>query len=564
VLVAGAVIAASATADASLPASADPVSVTQGNVHSGIDGHVHTAASIAGNIKSAATGTPIYGSVTVYKNGNYVRSGITNPSTGHYEVGGLFAGSYAVCMSGFSVFTSNATGYLGRCYKTAPFNGTVPATATLVTVAAGVQQLGISFKLPNAAAISGRVTNPGGTGLANVGVIAHNRSSGTNVFSNTNSTGHYVVKGLTPAAKGYTVCFNPLGSNVGTGYRPRCYRNTAWSGGTSFPTSANAVGVVLGHVHTGINQTLLRGGAISGKVTDGGNGNPIPGESIAVFTAGGRLVGGASTNPQGNYVARGLAASTGYRVCARPISPTAAVTYHGKCWRAIAWNGGSLPAGTTPVGVQAGSTHTGINFRLSKTIHSLGAIGGQITASAGGLPLQNASVTLFRGGHFVNTTSTDSSGNYKFSGLPPSTSYVVCAKANFVFNPTPPATGWAPRCHLDAPWNGLGVPSSATRISLTAGQLKGGKNIALHAGGEIDGTIFVSGGVTPALNGLNVLVYTLGGRQVASSFSNNIDGTYSVKNLSPANYIVCFDGRFQFGSGFLPQCYNNAAWNGSP
>jgi hypothetical protein len=564
VLIAGALIGAASSADATLPSTATPVTVTQGNVTSAINGHVHRAASIAGNIKSAATGHAIGASVSAYRNGNYVASAGTNPSTGHYEIDGLFGGTYKICVSGFSIYNPPGTGFLGRCYKTAPFNGsTVPSGALAVTVIGGQHKTGISFNLLSAAAISGKVTNGAGTGLPNVSVTAHNRSSGITFYSNSTSIGAYVVKGLTAAAKGYTVCFAPY-SNTGTGYRPRCFKNTAWNGFSSYPTSANAVGVVLGHTHTGINQALLRGGAISGKVTDASNGNPINGDSIAVFTAGGRIVGGATTNSHGNYVARGLAASTGYRVCAAPVNTTPTVTYHGKCWRGIAWNGRSLPAGTTPVAVQAGQTHTGINFRLSKTIHVLGSIAGQVTEKAGGTPLQGASVTLFRGGQFFNSASTNATGHYKFTNLPPSTSYVVCATGKYVFIPTPPATGWAPRCHTDAGWNGVtsSVPAAATRISLTAGQDKTGQNVALHVGGEIDGFVFVSGGTTPAPN-VNVFIYTTGGKEVAYAYSA-FDGSYSVNSLAPATYIVCFDGRYMYGlAGFLPQCYNNVAWNGT-
>src|SRR5438552_1568803 len=89
-LAAGVLIASATTAHASLPSGTTTVVVTQGNVSAGVNGHLHPAASIAGNIKSAVTGAPLSAAVSVYLNGAYAASGFSNASTGHYEVDGLF------------------------------------------------------------------------------------------------------------------------------------------------------------------------------------------------------------------------------------------------------------------------------------------------------------------------------------------------------------------------------------------------------------------------------------------------------------------------------------------
>jgi hypothetical protein len=564
-LVAGVVLATADAADATLPSAATHVGVTSGNVTSAVDGHLHPAASIAGRITQAGTTNPLSASVAVYLNGKYVRSTLTDGS-GTYLVGGLAANSYAVCVSGVNVFTSSSTGFLGRCYKTAAFNGSaVPGGATLVTVTNAQHKTGINIGLPKAAAIAGKVTSPSGTGLSNVFVSAHNRTTGATFFGFTASNGTYSVKSLTAAAKGYTVCFSPF-INSGTGFLPRCYKNKSWSGGSTYPSTATAVSVALGHVHTGISQVVPRAGAISGKVIDAGNGHPVPYDGVLVFTGTGRYVSGTGTNAKGQYIVRGLRASSTYRVCASPTSPTRAVTYHGKCWKAIAWNGGKLPAGTTAVGVHLGSTHTGISFKLSKTVFKLGSIAGTVTEQASGQPLQSADVTVFSGNVAIGTAVTDATGHYNVSDLrASSTGYVVCVSGNSATSVTPtPATGWAPRCHTDVAWTGVGVPSAATKVPLSAGQNKTGIDIALHVAGEIDGTTFVFGGSTPAL-GIPVYVYTTGGRFLTSTSSSYVDGSYSIKNLSaPGNYIVCFDGRDLFGqAGYLAQCYDNVAWNGS-
>jgi len=561
VLVAGVVIGG-ASAQAGLPSGVTNVAVTQGNTHSGVDGHLHVARRISGTIKTT-TGKPVNGFVSAFLNGHPVASGsVTN---GSYQINGLFAKSYAVCIGSFDVFgPANTTGWLGRCYKTAAFNGSkVPSNATLVNLSAG-NKGNINFTVAPAAAIAGKVTSPTGTGLKFVSVFVYNKSTKALFFGSTTNTGTYLVKGLTAAAKGYAVCFNAFGSTSGTGFLSRCYHNKSWNGSVSTASGGTTVAVALGRVHSKVNQALPRGGAIAGKVVDAGTGKGIRGDGVIVYSSTGRFVSSAGTNSSGAYVVRSLAASTSYRVCAAPTSTTPTVRYHGRCWKAIAWNGGRLPSGTNPVSVKLARTHTGINFRLTKTVIKLGSIAGRITEKAGGQPLQFASVSVFRAsGGFAGAASTDATGKYTVTGLPASsTGYVVCASASFASSPTPtPGTGWAPRCYTDVAWNGLAVPTSAHKLPLSAGQKRTGVNIALRVGGGIAGTTTQFGGSTPVPN-VNVEVFTTTGHLVTSNITS-FDGTYSVNSLSPGNYVVCFDGRNTFsGTGFLPQCYNGVAWSG--
>jgi len=156
------------SAQAGLPSGVTNVAVTQGNTTPNIDGHLHLARSISGTIKTSS-GAAVTGSVQAFLNGHAVAFG--SVSNGHYQINGLFAKSYAVCIAGFSVFTpSSSTGFLGRCYKTAGFNGsTVPSSATLVNLSAG-SKTNVNFSVPPAAAIAGKVTSPTGTALKSVSV----------------------------------------------------------------------------------------------------------------------------------------------------------------------------------------------------------------------------------------------------------------------------------------------------------------------------------------------------------------------------------------------------------
>jgi hypothetical protein len=573
VLVAGVLIGTAATATATLPSGVTPVAVAAGTEKPNVDGHLRPAASIEGHISAFAGGT-VSALVQAFAGNKLIRTGSTNGS-GDYLIGGLPANAtgYAVCVSSASGGNST-TGYLGRCYKTATWNGsTIPSGAVRVPLTPGQHETGINITLRSGAAIAGKVTNNGGTALNGVNILAKNRSSGRFFYSYTDGTGHYVLKDLTPSSTGYAVCFNPATLTAGTyGYRPECFNNKAWGGG-SIPSTATPVSVSLGHTHAGISAALPVGGAISGTLTDAGNGNTLANGGVAIFSSTGRYLTSAPTNAQGHYVAKGLAAASADRVCASgPDGVVPGVSYKGKCWKNVAWNGGSLPSGTTGVSVSLGHNHTGINFRLTRVTVQLGSIGGRITERAGGQPLQNALVHLFAlTGTSHSSTTTDATGHYSFSNVRPnSTGYVVCAKASSsTFSTTPtPATGWAPRCYADAAWSGYSYgapPSAATKLPLSAGQDRTHINFALRVGGKISGTVTQYGTAT-TLPGIPVQVFTATGRSLISSYTQG-DGTYSVTGLSPVSstsgYIVCFYG-YQYGvAGYLSQCFLNRPWDGN-
>jgi hypothetical protein len=569
-IVAAVVVGGTATASAGPPSVADKVSVTVGANTTGIDAHLANAAAIQGTVKSAATGHGVNGAtVAAYRNGHYVQSGYTDAS-GKYTIKGLLAGTYQVCVSGQSVYSgAPATGFLGSCVGGVEFdNYAVPSAASKITLSNGQLKTGKNITLKTGAAITGKVTSPSGAAVSFVSVYAYNRSNGRTLYGYTQTNGTYTIKSLPGAAKGYTVCFNPgFGQSQGaTGFLPRCYKNAAWTAGSIYPSTATKVSVSLGHTHAGVSSSLPAAGAISGRITDAGNGKPIPSLGVEILSSSGKFVGYATTNSQGNYTAKGLGAASGDRVCAYPNSISQTTQYNGKCWKNVAWNGRSLPKGTTGVSVNLGKIHTGISLKLSKTTIKVGSIAGTITEAAGGQPLQNAEVDVYTaGGSFAGGATTASDGAYSIDGLRAnSTGYVVCAKAStstFSTTPTPDPGGWAARCYQTAAWNGANVPAGATKVPLSAGQHKTGVNIALLVGGEISGSLFVGGGPATA-SGVQVYLFTTGGKEIDVNYGY---GTYSFTGLAPQfQYVVCFDGRYDSSAqGHRPQCYNQKSWDGT-
>src|ERR1035437_7918162 len=120
----------------------------------------------------------------------------TTTTNGSYTVTGLPAATdYTVCFSatGATGGSSDATGYIAQCYNNQPTS----STATPVTVAADVTTTGINAALAGGGAVSGTVTDAGGTlhGLANVWVSVHSPSTGYR-GNGTAADGSYTVTGL--------------------------------------------------------------------------------------------------------------------------------------------------------------------------------------------------------------------------------------------------------------------------------------------------------------------------------------------------------------------------------
>ncbi|MDT4915542.1 MAG: hypothetical protein QOH89_242 [Pseudonocardiales bacterium] len=570
VLIASATVLGMATAGASLPSTATRIAVTGGSTVAAVDGHLHPAASIAGTVTVGGAHPP--SSVYAYLGGT-VAQAVSTDSTGQYLLRGLrpSATGYNVCVRGEVYGGSSTTGYRGRCYTTATWTGgAVPASAQEIPLTTAQHRTGINITLPSGAAIAGRITNAAGAGIDNTSVSARNRSNGQMIFGQTDGTGHYKLIGLTSSSAGYSVCFDPRYSAAGSyGYRPRCYRNVAWGGG-SIPSAATAVKVTLGNTHTGISQVLPPAGAISGTVTENGTGTPVAGGPVNVFNSAGVAFASATVSSTGHYVVKGLPAGT-FRVCAARVGVSSAVAYPGQCWQSVAWGGGPLPSGTTGVAVTRRHVHTGINFVLTKVTIQLGSISGTITESAGSQPLDGATASLYSSsGASLGSISTDSAGHYLFGYLPASaTGYTICATGGSALSATPmPSTGWAPRCYTDVSWNGVSAPpASATKVPLTAGEDRTGVDVALHVGGKVTGTVYVYGVVTP-LTGVAVELFTPSGRMVGYT-SSAADGSYEFASLAPvaapSGYIACFVGTNLVGTaGYLPQCYNGKSWNGSP
>jgi hypothetical protein len=344
-----------------------PVTASVGTTRVGTDAALVGAGGISGSVREAGGTQHALANawVTVTSESRGTSGFASTDLDGTYTVPGLApATDYKVCFNaGGSDGGSSVLGYGEQCYDNQPTS----ATATPVTVSSGATRAGVDAALADGGAISGTVTDAGGTnhGLAEVTVQVASSSSGNNGgFAVTAADGSYTVTGLA-AGTDYQVCFISAGATGGSsdavGYIDQCY--DLQSSGSVTPVTVSA-----GAITTGIDTALAAGagrGAISGTVTDAGGANHgLANVWVNVYSnTGGNPGGYAMTAADGSYTVPNLADGTDYTVCFSGGGATGGSSdplgYVDECYD------NQPTSGTpTPVTVSAGVTTTAIDAAL--------------------------------------------------------------------------------------------------------------------------------------------------------------------------------------------------------
>ncbi|HEV2887220.1 MAG TPA: carboxypeptidase regulatory-like domain-containing protein [Jatrophihabitans sp.] len=448
--------------------------------------------------------------------GNYV-AGAATSGTGQFVATGLNAGRYLICFFPTSETTGHSiTGYRPGCYRQQPYG--YGDTGTPVVVRAGKITSGLVDYLSVAGAISGRVTDSAGHGIANVGVSANGNDPDHGSASTTGPDGSYVITGL--AADTYQVCFYSQASTGSstTGYLDECYDRQPPYG------LATPVAVTLGHVSSGINAALEVGAAITGRVSDG-NGTPVPNIGVSMYGPG---FGYGYSDSTGTYTITGLPTGD-YTLCfdgSYTTSPEAPYGYTNTC-----------AGGGVTVEVSAGAMST-----FDATVEVAAAVGGTVTGDGG--PVAGVLVSVSDSSGSVSmSVNTDENGSYQITGLAPG-QVTVC------FDPSYTQGGYLRACYHDP----AEPDGSATPISLAAGQLST-VDIELQHGASVTGSVTDASGAP--ISGVFVSAY---GNSQYYFAQTDESGSYTMGGVAPDEYTVCFDPSYAQGpaaGGYAAQCYDN-------
>ncbi|MEP7193173.1 MAG: hypothetical protein ABI903_09935, partial [Actinomycetota bacterium] len=542
-----------------------PVTVAAGATTPGINAALAVAGAISGTVTDAAGSHHGLANVLVYalSSSNRDSQQVTTGADGSYVLTGLPAGSgYAVYFEdlGATGGSSDARGYFDQTWQNQPTSG----TPTPVSVTNGTTTFGINAALVGAAAMSGSVTDAGGThhGLANVSVDVYSVSADRSWNVTTAADGSYVVKGLV-AASDYEVCFSTGssgatgGSSDALGYLDQCWQNKPTSGA---PTP---VTVTSGVTRTGINAALAVAGAVSGSVTEaGGTRHGLANVSVYVNSLSTGEFGFATTASDGSYTATGLPAGTDYEVCfSTAFSDAAGGSSDAFGYLDQCYNNKPTTGTPTPVTVTTGVNRTAINAALA----AAGAVSGTLTDAGGtynGLANVRVSVlSLATGDGGYGQTAVD--GSYTVTGLAPGTDYQVCFDPSSATGGSSDAFGYVEQCYDNQPASG-----TPTRVTVTAGANTAGIGAALIGGGAISGTLTDAGG-SHAGWGWEVSVHSASTGASVSVAGETNPGDYTVSGLPAAtDYEVCFRAYSFSAYGdyieYVDQCYNNQPVSGTP
>ena len=501
------------------------------------------AASISGSVADCLADKPLSG-VTVEllnSSGAVVATTSTN-SSGNYQFTGLRPNAT------YGVEQLLPTGYLNHETDAGSAGGIVSTdldSITQVTLGDGVAATAYNFCDVLPASISGSVVDClANQPLSNVTVELLNSTGAVIQTTMTNNSGAYQFTGLLP---GQTYGVEQI--------LPAGYLNhvtTAGSAGGVVSTDLDSITQVpLGD---GVNATAYNfcdvlPASISGSVADCLAGQPLSGVTVELLSSTGAVLKTTTTNSSGNYQFTGLLPGVTYGV--EQLLPAGYLNHETDAGSA----GGVVSAdldSITKVTLGDGVAATAYNF--CDVLPA--SISGNVGDCQVGIPLAGVTVELLNAnGTVIKTTTTDTSGNYQFTGLMPGVVYGV--------------EQVLPKGHLnnDA-WAGSagGVVAadddSITQVSLGDGVAATAYNFCDVQPVGISGLVAVdtTGHPTTATNlqplaGVTVNLLDADGNIIATtktdqnglySFTNNLPpGTYGVEDVTPDNY---FSEEADFGS----------------
>ncbi len=393
-------------------AHADPVNVAL-NTAQTIDAALGQAGRLVGVVTAADTHLPLADvGVTLWTLNDcglcvvYVGSQTTNAS-GWYTFTGLSSGVVYVEYYPASDGASNE--YLREYYHNQQFGCGDAVTVTLGTATQ------VDEDLERGGQITGRITAAdGGAGLAEVDVVL----DGLGLDTTTDASGYYTITAVRTGD--HTLLFAPDKYGVSAAYAWQYYDSR------NRESQADPIHVTAPEVKT-INQTLTRGGWITGKVSAGDTGEGLGSYFIAVYDEDHNYISDVdaygSTDASGVYTTGALPPGA-YFIEFQSLSYYSLEYldeyYNGKF--SLLTDVQDLTAADL-ISVTSGSPTT-INVALTRGGH----ISGQLTAADTGLPLDNMLVRVYRASDgeqlYDVSGSTDVTGVYTTSALP-SGSYIL-------------------------------------------------------------------------------------------------------------------------------------------
>ena len=511
--------------------SGAPILVTAGATTTGIAFALQPGGRISGTVTLGSTSPPYEDPmrVRIYDSrGRQVASAMTFDSSGSYTTDGELASGnyYAVAL---------AWGHVAELYGDIPCpDGECAVTSgTPITVTAGTTTAGVDFELTPGGRISGTVTDAGtGLPLADVRVDIYDPEGRLALYAYTDTSGVYATSnGLASGSYYARTGFKP-------GYLGELYDDIPCPREACTVTSGTAIEVTARATTNGVDFALVRGGGISGTVTEA-PGLPLEGLWVSIWDSSGRAVTYAETDRSGTYTtSEPLPSGTYYAVASGPYYTS---YYLSELYDGIPCSPACSVTDGTPIAVTAGTTTGGVDFALGIG----GRISGAVRDATTGFPLAEVLVWIYgSSGSLMTSGYTDSSGVYASQKGLASGTY---------FARTENQLGYLDEVYDDVPWPG-GTVTNGTPISVTAGTTTNGINFGLTPRGRISGTVRDAGTGLP-LAGVRVFINRPTGGSVTSATTDGSGEWLTGVSLPPGAYYA----RTSNSAGYLDEVFDDIA-----
>lgn len=488
------------------------------------------AGTITGSVVGVG-GLPVSGACVTAVGGGHSFTVRAEPD-GHFTLGGLTAGSYALeyrdCAARglYAATWSGGAGWQSSAARVTVRSGQIrrvpgmmlhPVGTGAVTTARSTFKgmLAANARTVSATAagktgrISGIVTGRGKR-LSGICVIAFNLTTGDEFGAATNRSGFYRIRFLPKG--GYGVVFAPSGFCDNGNWLQQVYKGH----GGPFPQTFNTVTVRANSSTTGISAKLLLGGEISGTVK-ASSGRKVGGICVIVTgnVAGGETFDEFQTGQHGGYDAKAL------------FPGSYVLEFTGGCGN----SGNFGPTQHRPISVTHGTRVSGLvtvlrpGATVTGTVH-LGTASGTLLA---GICVEaiSANGLIDLGG------ATGPQGHYRIGNL---------GNGSYELD-------FSPGC------NNTSNFTSVTRFARMTERKVTTVNAVLQPGAEISGTVTDASG--QGVSGLCVDLETAANGNPNVPFTTNPDGTYVINQLDKGTYEVGFTSGCGNSGNFAPYWFSN-------